>query len=135
MKKTILGLVLCAGVMFASENMKKMQILQPTSSSCPQEWLDDMKKLTNDVDIISMITVANVKNDVGIPREIRSCNTTFYNDMVIEGNVPVKAIEDYLANKPANSIGLSLPAYENDKEVKTVFVIFEDKTFKEFGKY
>jgi len=132
-KKTLLGLILSTGLLFSANN--KMQILQPTTSSCPQEWLDDMKKLTKEIDIISMITVSNVKNDVGIPREIRSCNTTFFNDMVIEGNVPVKAIEDFMAKKPQNAIGLSLPAYENDKEVKTVFVIFEDKTYKEFGKY
>ena len=36
---------------------------------------------------------------------------------------------------PKNAIGLSLPSYENDKELKTVFIIFEDKTYKEFGKY
>jgi hypothetical protein len=133
MKKIILGLLFSVGVLFSADS--KMQILQPTSSTCPQSWLDDMKKLSNDVKIISMITVSNVKNDVGIPREIRSCNTTFFNDMVIEGNVPVEAIEDFLKNKPNEAIGLSLPSYENDKNPKTVYVIFEDKTFKEFGKY
>ena len=44
-------------------------------------------------------------------------------------------IEDFLKNKPNEAIGLSLPSYENDKNPKTVYVIFEDKTFKEFGKY
>ena len=44
-------------------------------------------------------------------------------------------IKDFFKEIPKNAIGLSLPSYENDKELKTVYVIYEDKTYKEFGKY
>jgi hypothetical protein len=66
---------------------------------------------------------------------MQSCNTSFLNDYIFEGNVPASAIKDFFKDIPKYATGLSLPAYENDKELKTVFIIFEDKTYKEFGKY
>ena len=119
--------------MFASEN--KMQIFQPITSTCPQSWLDEMKNVAKDVEIITVNSNKNIKNEVGIPSQIQSCNTSFLNDYVFEGNVPSLAIKDFFKNIPKNAIGLSLPSYENEKEEKTVFIIFEDKTYKEFGKY
>jgi hypothetical protein len=112
-----------------------IQIFKPITSTCPQSWLDDMQKEVGEVNIVSMIDVKNLKRQIGIPKEIQSCNTSILNDYVFEGNVPSLAIKDFFKNIPANSIGLSLPAYENDKEEKQVFIIFEDKTYKEFGKY
>ena len=132
MKKSLfllsLGLLL-----FANEN--KMQIFQPITSNCPASWLSEMKTIANKVDIVAVNSNKNLKREVGIPKEIQSCNTSFLNDYVFEGNVPSLAIKDFFKNIPNNAIGLALPAYENDKEEKTVFVIFEDKTYKEFGKY
>ena len=132
MKKYIFFLTITMAL-FANEN--KMQIFQPPTSTCPQSWLDEMKNVANDVDIVTMMNVKNIKNDVGIPREIQSCNTSFLNDYVFEGNVPSQAIKDFFKSVPKDAIGLSLPSYENDKNPKTVYVIFEDKTYKEFGKY
>jgi hypothetical protein len=112
-----------------------IQIFKPITSTCPQSWLDDMQKEVAEVNIVSMIDVKNLKRQIGIPKEIQSCNTSILNDYVFEGNVPSLAIKDFFKNIPTNSIGLSLPAYENDKEEKQVFIIFEDKTYKVFGKY
>ena len=131
--KKFMFLVFLVSSLVSSEN--KMQIFQPTTSTCPQSWLDDMKDIAKEVDIISMISVANLKNDIAIPREIRSCNTSFFNNYVFEGNVPKKAIKDFLENTPPNAIGLALPAYENDKNPKTVYILFENSIYKEFGKY
>lgn len=132
MKKYIFFLTITMAL-FANEN--KMQIFQPPTSTCPQSWLDEMRNLANDVDIVTMMNVKNIKNDVGIPKEIQSCNTSFLNDYVFEGNVPSQAIKDFFKSVPKGAIGLSLPSYENDKTPKTVYVIFENKTYKEFGKY
>ena len=112
-----------------------IQIFKPITSTCPQSWLDDIKKEVDEVNIVSLMDVKNLKKEIGIPKEIQSCNTSILNDYVFEGNVPSLAIKDFFKNIPKNAIGLSLPAYENEKELKQVFVIFEDTTYKEFGKY
>ena len=132
MKKIILSAILSLGL-FAQE--QTIQIFKPITSSCPQSWLDEVKKEVSNVQVVSLINVKNLKREIGIPKEIQSCNTSILNDYVFEGNVPALAIKDFLANPIKNAIGLALPAYENEKEEKTVFVVFEDKTYKEFGKY
>ncbi len=119
--------------LFASEG--KMQVFKPLSSTCPPSWYEEMNLVAKDVEIITLRSVKAIKKDVGVPFEIQSCNTSFLNDYVFEGNVPSKAIKDFLAKPIKDSIGLALPAYENDNDPKTVFIIFEDKTYKEFGKY
>lgn len=94
-----------------------------------------METVSNEIDVVTMMDVKSLKRNIGIPKEIQSCNTTLMDDYVFEGNVPSKAIKDFLKNTPKNAIGLSLPAYENEKNPKTVFVIFEDKSYKEYGRY
>lgn len=128
------SLILALSISLFAQN-QKMQIYKPVTSSCPQSWLDEMQKNVDEVQIVSLMDVKNLKREVGVPKEIQSCNTSILDDYIFEGNVPALAIKDFFKDIPKNAIGLSLPAYENDKEEKTVFVIFEDKTYKEFGKY
>ena len=128
------SLILALSLSLFAQN-QKMQIYKPVTSSCPQSWLDEMQKNVDEVQIVSLMDVKNLKREVGVPKEIQSCNTSIIDDYIFEGNVPSLAIKDFYKDIPKNAIGLSLPAYENDKEEKTVFIIFEDKTYKEFGKY
>jgi hypothetical protein len=132
MQKIILSAFLSL-VLYA--DTQTIQVFKPITSTCPQSWLDDIQKDVGEVKIVSMIDVKNLKRQIGIPQEIQSCNTSILNDYVFEGNVPSLAIKDFFKDIPKNSIGLSLPAYENEKELKQVFIIYEDKTYKEFGKY
>ena len=128
------SLILALSLSLFAQN-QKMQIYKPVTSSCPQSWLDEMQKNVDEVHIVSLMDVKNLKREVGVPKEIQSCNTSIIDDYIFEGNVPSSAIKDFFKDIPKNATGLSLPAYENDKELKTVFIIFEDKTYKEFGKY
>ncbi len=114
---------------------EKIQIFKPISSSCPQDWLEQMKEVSNEVEIVNLKDVKRLKHEVGIPYDLRSCNTTLMGDYVFEGNVPKKAIKDFLKKPPKEALGLSLPAWQNEKDIKTVFILFKDKTYKEFGKY
>ncbi len=132
MQKIILSTLFCLGL-YAQNQV--VQVYKPITSSCPQSWLDEMQKDIGSVNIVSLMDVKNLKNQIGIPQEVQSCNTTIIDDYVFEGNVPPLAIKDFFKEIPKNTIGLSLPSYENDKDEKTVFIINEDKTYKIFGKY
>ncbi|WP_428027165.1 DUF411 domain-containing protein [Arcobacter sp.] len=131
--KKYLFILLIISSLFAQNT--KMQIFKPVTGTCPQDWLEEMTKEVDDVDIVTLMNMKNLKKEIGIPKEIQSCNTSILDDYIFEGNVPARAIKDFFKSKPKNSIGLSLPAYENEKNPKTVYVIFEDKSYKEFGKY
>ena len=113
----------------------KMQIFKPVTSICPQDWLDEIKKEVKEIDIVTLMDVKNLKKDIGIPKEIQSCNTSILDDYVFEGNVPPQAIKYFFKDIPKEALGLSLPSYENNKLEKKVFIIFSNKTYKEFGKY
>lgn len=131
MKKIVffisLSLALCAN--------DKMQIFKPITGSCPQSWLDEVKNEVGETEIVTLQDVRGLKFQAGIPQELQSCNTSVKDDYIFEGNVPPKAIKQFLNEKPKNAIGLSLPVKENDKNPKTVYIIFEDKTYKEYGKF
>ncbi len=129
----ILTFCLLAILLFANES--KLQVFQPPTSTCPKSWFADMEKIAKKVDVITVRNVKNLKRQIGIPYDIQSCNTSIMGDYVFEGNVPFKAIKDFLKEKPKDAIGLSLPAYENDKNPKTVYILFDDKSYKEYGKY
>ena len=130
----IYGLILGLSISLFAQN-QKMQIYKPVSSTCPQSWIDEMQQNVDDVKVVSLIDMKGLKHQAGVPKEIQSCNTSIIDDYIFEGNVPSSAIKDFFKDIPKNAIGLSLPSYENDKELKSVFIIFEDKTYKEFGKY
>lgn len=132
MKKLIVFLTFCISV-FANDY--KLEVLQPPSSTCPKSWFEDMKNVADEIKVITVMDVKSFKRQVGIPYEVQSCNTSLLNDFVFEGNVPSSAIKDFFKNTPKGAIGLALPSYENKKEEKTVYIIYEDKSYKEFGKY
>jgi hypothetical protein len=52
--------------------------------------------------------VASVKQRFGVPEALWSCHTTLIEGYVIEGHVPVEAIERLLAERPAID-GIALP--------------------------
>ena len=73
-----------------------MQIYKPVSSSCPQSWLDEMQQNIQDVKVVSLIDMKALKHEVGVPKDIQSCNTSVIDDYIFEGNVPSSAIKDFL---------------------------------------
>lgn len=131
--KKLIFLIFVTVSLFA--NKGEMQIFQPYTSTCPKAWLDEMKTIAKSVDIIVVKSNKGIKRDVGVPHEIQSCNTSFLNDYVFEGNVPLKAIKEFFSSTPEDALGLAMPASQNDKNIKTVYVFFEDEKYEEFGKY
>ncbi|WP_419766014.1 MAG: DUF411 domain-containing protein [Arcobacter sp.] len=95
-------LCVLVGAIFANDS--KMQIFKPATSTCPPAWLEEMKELTGDVDVLSMVNVRGLKRQIGIPRELQSCNTSILNDYVFEGNVPSSAIKDFFKDIPKSAI-------------------------------
>jgi len=52
--------------------------------------------------------LAEISSKAGIPSELQGCHTAFIGDYVVDGHVPVEAINKLLAERPAFK-GLSLP--------------------------
>ncbi len=132
MKKTALLLMTLA--MLNAESLK-MQVYKPVTSTCPASWINEIEETIAEPEVTSMTDLKGLKHNIGIPMELYSCNTSILGDYIFEGNVPPDAIKKFLAEKPENAIGLSLPSSQNDEVVKKVFIIFEDKSYKLYGTY
>ena len=82
--------------------------------------------------------VALFKDRYGVPTEMRSCHTAVTTDgYVFEGHVPAKYMAQFLANPPAQAIGLAVPGmpvgspgmeYQNKFEPYQVMQINKDGT-------
>lgn len=49
-----------------------------------------------------------VKAGYGVPVDIASCHTIDFNDYVVEGHVPIQALESLVSNRPEIA-GIALP--------------------------
>ncbi|MXV62137.1 metal-binding protein [Natronorubrum sp. JWXQ-INN-674] len=78
------------------------------SCGCCSEYVAYLE--TNGVDVTVETTgdVEGVKRDLGVPEDAASCHTIEFGDYLIEGHVPLEAIEELFADQPAVD-GLTAP--------------------------
>lgn len=77
---------------------------------CCQGWIDHAQQHGFNTKTIHPKDLYAVKERLGIAPNMRSCHTAVsQHGLVFEGHVPVKFINQFIANTPANAIGLSVP--------------------------
>jgi hypothetical protein len=72
----------------------------PTCGCC-QNYAPYLQENGYDVDVNLDEDLAEVKSSLGIPAEAEGCHTTTLDGYVIEGHVPVEAIDRLLRERPA----------------------------------
>ena len=85
--------------------------------------------------------MAAMKRQMGVPNDAMSCHTAVIDGYAIEGHVPVEAIEDLLAQRPAID-GIALPGMPpgspgmpGDKAAPFTVLAVSDGATSEFGSY
>ena len=79
------------------------------SCGCCGEYADYLRTEGGySVDLQRTDDVDTIRADAGVPEEAAGCHTTMLGDYVIEGHVPLEAIDQLLAELPAVD-GISLP--------------------------
>ena len=71
-------------------------------------YLSYLRNVGFSVDAKSVQNIESIKNEYGIPYEMSSCHTSVIGGYVIEGHMPVVAIEKLLEEKP-DIKGIALP--------------------------
>ncbi|XOU94014.1 MAG: DUF411 domain-containing protein [Candidatus Kerfeldbacteria bacterium] len=61
-----------------------------------------------EVDIIKESNMSSIKDKYNIPADMESCHTSIYGDYIVEGHVPMEAINKMLTEKP-DIDGIALP--------------------------
>ena len=78
------------------------------SCGCCGAWANYLRRAGFAVTIINEVDLAPVKLRAGVPEGLQSCHTAFIEGYVVEGHVPIEAIEKMLASRPT-ILGVAVP--------------------------
>lgn len=102
LKQALTGAVL----MFAAtniahaENLKNMTVYKTPWCGCCKVWTDAMQKAGYTVDVKDMDDLALTKRQAGVPGQLEACHTAELGKYIIEGHVPLQAIEKLHKENP-----------------------------------
>jgi hypothetical protein len=75
---------------------------------CCENYAAYLRQNGFDVEVKASNDLAEISSKAGVPAEYEGCHTTFIEGYVVDGHVPIKAIEKLLKDKPAIA-GITLP--------------------------
>lgn len=121
----------------------QLDVFKSPTCGCCQKWIEHVENNGFSTTTHHPVDLAAVKSSYGIQGKYRSCHTTVSSDgYVFEGHVPAKYIRQFMLDKPAKAIGLSVPAMpigSPGMEVKERFtpyqilMLFKDGTSKVYA--
>lgn len=79
-----------------------------STCKCCSKWTAYMEENGYSVTSIPSENLATIKSEHGVPENLRACHTALIDDYVVEGHVPVKAINKLLKNRP-DAKGIAVP--------------------------
>lgn len=75
---------------------------------CCENYAAYLRQNGFDVEVKASNDLAEISSKAGVPSEYEGCHTTFIEGYVVDGHVPIKAIEKLLKERPAIA-GITLP--------------------------
>ena len=87
----------------------KITLYKSPSCTCCASYAKYLEKKGFEVESINRTDMSSIKDEYGIPRSMESCHTTVIGDYVVEGHIPVEAIEKLLTDTP-DIHGIAMPA-------------------------
>ena len=95
----------------ASTVVNQLHVYKHLKCGCCRKWMTHMERFEFELDSTNLHDISDIKDEHNIPANLRSCHTAISpNGFIFEGHIPAKFIEQYLANPPEQSRGLSVPA-------------------------
>ena len=125
----------------------EMTVYRSPSCGCCGVWIDHAKKHGFKIEDLKTKEMEALKQKYNVPAELASCHTTIIDGYVMEGHIPADDIKRFLAQKPDNLVGLTVPGMPigtpgmEAKDIKQPFQVlaFNDKgeveVFKEYQSY
>lgn len=113
-RRTFLGLVGAGALALllpagrAAARGRAIKIYKSPYCGCCGAWTKILAGAGYDPEVIKTEDLAPVKRRAGVPANLETCHTAFVDGYVVEGHVPVEAIERMLAERPA-IVGIAVP--------------------------
>lgn len=87
-----------------------LNVYKSESCGCCVGWIDHMTENNYQSNVFHPNDLDQVKRDLGIKPEWASCHTAVTEQgYLFEGHIPAKFIDQFLADPPANALGLTVP--------------------------
>ncbi len=103
---------LTAGLMLLTApgqaHAEKVVVYKSPTCGCCKAWVKHLRDNGFEVEVHQRYNVEPVKDEMGVPKPLRSCHTAKVGGYVIEGHVPADLIVKLLEEKPA-AAGLAVP--------------------------
>lgn len=91
----------------------QMKVFKDANCGCCGAWITYIRRAGFSVETSDRSDMEAIKQSYKVPEELYSCHTALIGRYVIEGHVPVSAIQRLLAEQPS-IIGLSAPGMPTD---------------------
>ncbi len=118
-----------------------VEIHRSPTCACCHEWVAYLRAEGISVTEVEEADVSAFKRSLGIPQELWSCHTSVVEGFVVEGHVPLEAIERLLGERP-DIDGIALagmppgsPGMSGPKEAPLEVQSFRDGVITRFGTY
>lgn len=114
--------------------------LSPTCTCCT-EYVAYLRRNGWTVEVVEEPDIATFQAERGVPEAARGCHTTLIGGYLVEGHVPLVAVERLLAERPAiDGIGLpgmplGSPGMSGDASGSFAVVAFAGDEVTPFGQY
>jgi hypothetical protein len=92
----------------ATRHPETLTVYKSPTCGCCTKWVDHVKAAGFKTVVHDMEDVDEVKDNLGVPKVLRSCHTAQVNQYLIEGHVPAEDIRRLLGEKPKVA-GLAAP--------------------------
>ena len=92
------------------ENHPPTTVYKSPTCGCCGRWIEHLEEAGFHPLVKHPKNLKTIKNQLNIERQYQSCHTTVHDDYVFEGHIPVKFIQQFLANPPTGAAGLAVPA-------------------------
>ena len=92
----------------AAEGDRTATLYKNPQCGCCEEYADYLRDKGFEVTVKATHDLSLIRREAGIPERLEGCHTTMVGGYVVEGHVPVRAIDRLLAERPVIK-GISLP--------------------------
>lgn len=88
-----------------------LTVYKDPSCGCCSQWVSHMEQAQFSVRPMNVPNLEPIKEQYGIAPAYRSCHTAVWNDgeYFFEGHIPAHLIKRFLAEKPRDAVGLTVP--------------------------
>jgi hypothetical protein len=103
-RRAALGLLgaasLAASLPVRAQSLPAIVVTKDPGCGCCGAWVGHLALAGYDVKIIDTHDIQSVKERLGVPEDLAACHTAQVAGYVVEGHVPLAAIERLLSEKP-----------------------------------